>query len=208
MNALQPNPSGGGGSLIRTVVDLALDYVRWSQFVPMLTVWGFTLLMVVALTVVNLQEQGADPIGTGLGWIVQLPWVGEYLRESAGKDGTVHLSDEDLKSFLMTAWAALSLVGMLLGIAWRAAMGEHAPWPLKRKIGASLLGCLLLMGAMVANLYSHRDLFNGGTGEWLLMFTGVAALVFIVSLWSLTVTHVIDRARTSMFAAARLPGRH
>jgi len=205
MNALQIQKATGSGTLVRALADLFLDYLRWTQFVPMLVTWGVVVLMVVAMTVVSLQEQGADPLGTALGWVMQLPWVGDRLAQSAGPDGTIHLSGGDFKSFLLSAWGALSLAGMLLGMVWGTVFGAGKPWSLKRKLGLALLGCILLVGGMLANLFAHREIFAGSTGSWILNFSGIALIVFIVSLWSLTVTHVIDRVRGSIAGASAGP---
>lgn len=196
MNALENQKSIGAGSVVRTLADLILDYLRWTQLIPMLMTWGFALLMLVALIVLNLQEQGTDPLGTALGWVMQLPWVGERLAESAGPDGNIHLSGGDVKSFLLEAWGVLSFVGMLLGMAWRMLFGEGKPWSLKRKLGLALLGCLLLVAGNLANFLANPEFFKGaGIGGWALNFSGIALIVFIVSLWCLTVAHVIDRIR-------------
>ena len=44
-------------SVPRLLVGLAIDYFRWTQLVPMITVWAFLLLMIGAMLLVNFQQQ-------------------------------------------------------------------------------------------------------------------------------------------------------
>lgn len=48
---------GSPPSLARVLAGLALDYLRWSQLVPMVMAWAFLLLMVGAMLLVNFQQQ-------------------------------------------------------------------------------------------------------------------------------------------------------
>ena len=61
---------------LKLLLSWMLGYMRWTQLTPMLLLWGFGLLMVLALTFVNFQEQTISAVGFVLEWLVQLPVVG------------------------------------------------------------------------------------------------------------------------------------
>ena len=90
--------------------------MRWTQLTPMLLIWGFGLLMLLALTFVNHQEQTFSALEYFLEWTMQLPVVGEHITPLlSDKSTATNMTTSDFKSFVLSAWAVLSLAFMLAG---------------------------------------------------------------------------------------------
>ena len=199
MNSVQTQQGYSAKSIVMILVDSVLNYLRWTQFIQLLAAFGIAVLVVVLITVSSFQEQTTNVINTVLNWIVQLPGVTDYLKKNVTEDNINRLSDVDMKSYLITAWAALSLVGLLLENIWYSAMQhERQPWSLRRKIHLVMLGCFLLLGATLADFFMHREMFKGGTGGWIVSFVGLAFILFIVCLWNLMVIYVFDLTRARL----------
>ncbi len=167
-----------------------LNYMRWTQLTPMLLVWGFALLMLMALTLVNFQEQSVSVLERISQWLVKFPILGDYVEAKMnGSDGELHMGTEDFRSFVLSAWFVISLVFMLGNMALSALVGPFQPWSLKRKILVMGLGIVLLMIGFLLNLFFGSETFNGGTSSWILNFSLIALLVFLVSAYCLSIAH-------------------
>ena len=146
----------------RLLLSLGLGYLRWTQLMPMLLVWGFGILMLLALTFVNFQEQTLSALEYSLEWFRQLPVVGERITLLLSDESTTtHISATDLESFIFSAWAVLSLVFMLAGLVISSLFGPFKPWTLKRKIRIAGVGAVLLLAGMAVNYYVVPENFNG-----------------------------------------------
>ncbi|GEM_PF-4063031 len=58
------------------LLSLGIDYIRWTQLAPMFLMWGFGLLILLALTFVNFQAQMVPALASFLEWLAQLPVIG------------------------------------------------------------------------------------------------------------------------------------
>lgn len=199
MNTVQSRQAFSGKWLAMILADSFLNYLRWTQFIQFLSAFGIALLMVALLTVISFQEQSTNVIKTAMSWIVELPWVGEYLKNAISEDSGTRLSGADLKSYLITAWATLSLVGFVLDSLWhRTGRVERKPWSLKRKLGLVLLGCILLLGIALADFFTHREMFKGDNGVWMVTFGWLTFFLFIVSVWNIVLIHGLDWLRAEL----------
>ena len=161
--------------------------MRWTQLTPMLLLWGFGLLMVLALTFVNFQEQTISAVEFVLEWLVQLPVVGEHITQLLpDENSNTHISKSDFKSFVLSGWAVLSLVFMLAGIVLSVLFGPFQPWALKSKLLIAGVGTVLLLAGMVANYYAAPQNFNGEASAWVFNFSLISLLVFGVSAYCLS----------------------
>jgi hypothetical protein len=175
--------------------------MRWTQLTPMLLLWGFGLMMVLALTFVNFQEQTITVLEFMLEWLVQLPVVGEYIANLLpDENSTTHISKSDLKSFVLSSWALLSLVFMLAGIVLSSLFGPFQPWTLKRKMLITGVGTVLLLAGMVANYYAAPHNFNGEASAWMLNFSLISLLVFVVSAYCLSISHFLGYLNEALMA--------
>lgn len=180
---------------LQLIGSLLIDYFRWTQLVPMITLWSFALLMVFMLFFVNHQDETLDGVGAIAEWASELPVVGPALlnwaEEKASDDDTLHFSGEDLKVGAMRAWAILSLVFMVISWLVSVLFGPFQPWPLKRKLTATGLACVVLMAGFVGVYFLSPETFNGPLSGWLLNFAGIALLIFLVSAWCLSIAHAL-----------------
>lgn len=184
-----------GTNPIKLIATLVIDYLRWTQLTPMLTVWGFGLLMLAALLFVNNQEQTFDTIFAVLEWIAGLPVIGDrftaWMESQAGNDGTISLGGSDLKAAALKAWSLISLVFMLIALSVSWIFGPFKPWSLKRKLGITALCCGALLAAFISLYFANPEEFNGPFENWLLTFGGIALILFVVSAWCLSIAHLL-----------------
>ena len=198
MNMLQTRQEYSGKRLVVILADSFLNYLRWTQLIQLLTMFGIALLVVVLLTVISFQEQSTDIMKTALSWIVQIPGVGGYLKNAITDYNANHLISLDLKSYLLTSWVVLSLVAMLLDTLWqRTVPGERRPWPLMRKIVLVLLVCVLLLGCMLVDFFTYRDMFKGDTSLWMVIFGWLTFILFVASVCNLAVIQMLQWLRVS-----------
>lgn len=180
---------------MQLVGSLVIDYFRWSQLAPMITIWFFAALMVFMLYFVNHQDETVDGIAAVAGWVTELPVVGpsiiEWMEKRATDDGVLHFGDDDFKVAAMKTWVILSLILMVIGWLARLLFGPFQPLTLKRKLGFAGLGSLVLMAGFLGVYFLNPEMFNGTSVQWTLNFAGITLLVFIVSTWCLSIAHVL-----------------
>lgn len=188
---------------IYLVASLLIDYVRWTQLTPLVTMWFFALLMLVAMFFVNNQETVLDTLVPVWLWLESLPWVAESLSRmeaSAAEEGRASLGGGDLQAIALRAWAVISLVFMLLALIADWLFGPFKPWTLRRKLSLIALACVLLMAGFVAMYFADPEGFNGPASQWILMFTGVTVLVFIINAWCLSIAHALGWVKRLIWA--------
>ena len=184
----EPHPLQILGSLI-------IDYFRWSQLTPMILMWFGMLGLLLLLFFVNNQEATWAAAGSTAEWIASLPLVGPWFVEwmdAQSKDGSI--DTVDLKSAALSAWAALSLVFMLIGWIAGFYFGPFKPWTLKLKIGLSALASLLVAVAFVGLFYVTPELSKDPFGKVLSTAVGLGVAVFLVSGWCLSIAHLLGKA--------------
>ena len=203
-----------GPNLLKLTATLAIDYLRWTQLAPLITIWAFGIAMLAAMLFVNFEEQSWDALGSLFEWIAGLPVIGgrftAWLESLAGEDETIKLSGNDLKAAVLKAWSLLSLAFLILALAVNWAFGPFKPWSLKRKLGTAGLCCLALLAGFVAVYFADPEPFNGPAGNWMLTFGGLALVLFLVNVWGLSIAHALGLARraveTKVWDAPGRPG--
>lgn len=199
---------------LKLAVTLAIDYVRWTQLSPLVTIWAFALAMLAVMLFVNNEEQGWDLVSSLTHWIAGLPLIGDSfaarMESLAGEDGSIHISGHEFKAVALKAWGFLSLVFMVLALAANRLLGPFKPWSLKRKLGTAALCCLAMTAGYAAVYFANPGLFNGPASQWMLTFGGISLVLFIVSAWCLSIAHVLGLARraveTRHWGASAKPG--
>ena len=177
---------------LKLLLSWCLGYIRWTQLTPMLLLWAFGLLMLLALTVVNYQEQTMSTLEFILEWLVRLPVVGERIVPLlSGENTETHIATNDFKSYVFSTWAILSLAFMLASIIMSLLFGPFQPWALKRKIQIASAGAVLLLAGLGANYYAAPQNFNGEAAAWMLNFSLISLLVFGVSAYCLSISHFL-----------------
>lgn len=179
---------------LKMLLSLGLDYFRWTQLTPMLFTWGFALLMLLMLVFVNFQQQVVNVLEYFAQWLMQLPLVGVHVTELlSGQEQTVNVGIDGLKSFAFKAWLALSLLFTLMAMALSAWLGPFKVISLKRKLIFAASACMLLLGGFILNYFAVPENFNGAMAGWMFQFSLIALLVFVVSAYSLSVSHALGR---------------
>ena len=187
--------------ILKLLLSLGLGYMRWTQLTPMLLIWGFGLLMLLALTFTNFQEQTFSALEYFLEWLVRLPIMGEHIAQLLFDESTTtHITTSGFKSFVLSAWAIVSLVFMLASFILSSLFGPFQPWSLKRKILIAGAGVVFLLVGMVSNYYVAPQNFNGAASAWILNFSLVSLLVFGVSAYCLAVAHFLAYLNQSLMA--------
>ena len=175
--------------------------MRWTQLTPMLLLWGFGLLMLLALTYVNFQEQTTSVLEFILEWLLRLPLVGEHIAPLlSGENTETHIDARDFESFVLSSWAMLSLVFMLASIILSLLFGPFRPWTLKRKLQIATGGSMLLLAGMIANYYAAPQNYNGEASAWMLNFSLISLLVFMVSAYCLSIAHFLGSLNDALMS--------
>jgi len=174
---------------------LVLDYARWSQLAPMITVWLVAVLMVFLMFFVEHQDETVDGVATVVTWVTELPVVGlpilEWMENRADEEGALHFGGDDLKVAAMKIWALGSLVLMVIGWLARLLFGPLKPWTLKRKLGFAALACLSLLAGFLSVFFLSPGLFAGTKVQSILYLAGISLFVFLVSTWCLSIAHAL-----------------
>lgn len=207
MTAAQ-DPSRLAADAVGTAVYAGLAYLRWSQMVPLLVAWAVAVITLLAALFIGFQEEG---VGI-LVWLNELAgrvpglreWLGSSLKESGAitESGGLRLTDEQIIPAVTRGWAILAAVLLVFEWLWRTMTGrESAPLrPLRRKLllllvasgGAVALVCFGFAAAGAGSAFSPTDALLAG---------GIAgALLFMVSAYSLVVTHAIAKLQQHLDA--------
>lgn len=193
-------------NLLKPIVTLVIDYVRWTQLAPLVTVWAFALAMLAAMLVANYEDQTWDTLGAVFQWIAGLPLIGErfiaWMESLAGDDGSINLGGDDLKAAALKAWGLLSLAFLALSLIVNWLFGPFKPWSLKRKLGIAALCCLVLLAGFIAVYFGDPSRFNGPAGNWMLTFSGIVLILFVVNAWCLSVAYLLGMVRRGVEASS------
>lgn len=194
-----------------TLVQAGLGYLRWSQMLPMLVAWAFVVLGMLGALLVGFQEQG---IALSI-WLHEqagrIPgmreWLGQWLEHSGAvsETGGLRVTDEQLTPLVIRAWAVLSavlLVGEWLWRLVRPADPETRP-RLRWKLGVALFAAALAVGVMAIGLAAAGAGKDIGPSDAIGSALVAILLLFGVSAYSLTVSHVLAWMQRWLDAPAR-----
>lgn len=180
--------------LPRQLAGLALDYLRWTQMLPMIAAWTLFGLMIAALLLTNFQDAAMPLTGRVLLLVERLfgPLDGNEFGQSDDA-GALHFTEEDILPFVYRTWALLALAGWLLGMIWRARFGARPPVPLRRKLIRAAIAASVGVGLCLLSWGFGSETFHGGAIGWLALFFGAGLAVWLVSAYALSVSALIDR---------------
>ena len=186
---------------LKSMLSLGLGYLRWTQLTPMILIWGFSLIMLLALTFVHHQEQSVPLLQSFLEWLMRLPFVGECITVLLSAESTrADTTTGNLDSFIFSAWSVLSLAFMVAGMVISTLFGPFQPWRLKRKILLAGAGAVLLLAGLVGIYYMTPEKFNGGALAWMLNFSLISLLAFGISAYCLSVSHFLGYLNSVLMA--------
>lgn len=207
--ARSSRPVPGHVHLVRALASLALDYLRWTQLVPMLFAWTFLLLMVAALLLTNFQDASFSLVERGIGVYervvgpLDLGPPGETATEIDAGDRAppaTTFTEEDILPVVLRAWALLALVGWLFGVLRSMLFGPRRPARLWPKLRIALYVAAGCSGSMWIAYALGTSAFHGSIASWALVFIGIPLGVWLVSVWSLAFGHLVGRLQRLLHA--------
>lgn len=182
--------------IAKTLVNLFLDYVRWTQLVPMVFGWIFAVVMILALLLIGLQGEinslleKAEPYAVQFfGDAPEAPIDGEISAESS----SVQITEDGIVTWIYRIWGVLAFIGLLINIIRTKLFGPKPQKGLRRKIAIAGIGAisyviLLFLGYMLIGDFSGNTLI-----ELTVPFILLPFLLFIISVWGLSVSHIINK---------------
>jgi len=190
-------------SLARVLVSVALDYLRWTQLIPMITAWGFLLIMVAAMLLVNFQQQSFDLIDSSVRLYERILGPVEPVEQpqASAEPQPVTWTEDDFKPLMIRIWGLLAAAGWLLGMVSRLLFGQRPRASLGRKLVRAGLAGLVCSALFLFAYFFGSESFEGPFWQWLLLFFGFPLIVWCVSAWSLTIGWAIGRVQDRLVDA-------
>ena len=181
---------------IQLLLLLVIDYLRWTQFTPMILMWAMVLGMFFILFFVSHDDAAWSMVGALTESIASLPWIGpKFLAfmESQAEDGAISpdLGAIDYKSAVLWVWSGISLMFMAIGWVVGLLFGPFKPWTLKRKLGTAALACTVVVAVMMVLYFLDPETWNDGPFRVALSASGMALVMFIVNAWCLSISHAL-----------------
>jgi len=191
---------------LQLIASALIDYFRWTQLTPMILMWFGLIGMLLALFFVTNQEVGVSMTESVLEWVASLPWIGPRFvqwMEAQQTGGT--LDTKSMKSTVLTAWALISVVFMLINWVASILFGPFKPWTLKIKLGLAALVSVLFAGVFSGLFYLSQEILNDPMSKVILVSMGLGIATFVVSAWCLSVAHLLDKLR-DLISQGKSPG--
>jgi hypothetical protein len=165
----------------------ALDYVRWTQLVPMFVAWSMLGLGLWLTAATFLQESNPD-MGRAVTGALGL------LLESTGlsEDGKVSVRGGvgELAEWLGPLWMVLALVGMVVARITPQRVKRLGPKTLAAKLLWAVSAVTIATSALCFAVFLTG--YEGETLSFVLVFGLFAVAACGASIYSLTVSHVIQ----------------
>jgi hypothetical protein len=178
----------------RSVTGLILGYIRWTQLLPMILAWTFLLLVLGVMFLSVFMNEVPSLMEASLNWLVQAGWLQKPAHEALlAEPQALRFDHHDIREFVIRAWTGLAGVLLVLSMIIRKLFGPTEPLPYWVKIAiVMLLAVIVFLGAL--GIYQHKpELFQGAFGSWLAIFVGGPMVVLLISVCSLTVSHMLYR---------------
>jgi hypothetical protein len=181
--------------IVKLLAKLGLDYVRWTQFVPMILGWAFALLMTLGILLVVFQggidtllERTEPAVERILG-----PAPGTGTNGISSGDGPgLQFTEDDIVPWVLRVWGWLAFAGWIVSILRTMLFGPRTPWSLRRKIKIAGAGAGSLAGIILTAYLLIGDLSGNTLPQLMVPFILLPAGLWIVSIWSLSVSRFID----------------
>ncbi len=194
------------GDIVKTIAVMALDYLRWTQFVPMMVAWAFLLLTLMLMAFANFQQEGfviADAL-------VRLWERYEWLPRLDGavddtETGGLSLNHDGFVALILSLWWQLSLVLFLLSLIKRVIFGAAPAVRFTRKLLYLLIPTAITWLCFVLIYTFGSETFHGSLLQWLVMFTLGCAIVFVISIYSLGVSSLITLVQDGLEGPTKSP---
>ena len=222
MNQQWPRNSAGASEtpeLLRILLGLGLDYLRWVSLTPMVVVWAFYLFMVVFMVYVNFEDSVWDGLERGYEtyseWFGPIAWIEEqdaaYERELAGREEDLDAEEAtaqepvefglaDVMPWIMKAWAVIALAAWLLSLLRSLVFGPRPPRTLAQKMRIMVIAVLIGWALLFVAYFFGNTTYQGSFFGWFALFTGSALIVTVVSAITLMVGGIFELLRGKLDA--------
>ncbi|MEE4281730.1 MAG: hypothetical protein V2I41_07295 [Pseudomonadales bacterium] len=196
------------GEIVKTLAVMALDYLRCTQFVPMMVAWAFLWLTLMLMALANFQQEGFV-IAEAL---VRLWERHEWLPRLDGavndtESGGLSLNHDGFVALIVSLWWQLSTVLFLLSLIKRVLLGSAPVLRFTRKVLYLMIPAAITWLCFVLIYAFGRETFHGSLLQWLLMFTLGCAIAFVISLYSLGVSALITLVQDGLEGSRKRPPR-
>ena len=201
--SIQPHRRRDPWEIPKLLAAVAIDYLRWTQLMPMVFAWFIAVGVVSLFVVLAFQADISNYIERNEARIEQVVerWWGPVKtqdEEGAQANGS-KINTDAIKSFIYKAWAVLAFVAYILALLRNAVFGKPKPIGLKRKlvivgVAAMISGVLAFMLALVMGLANDQSILALIVG--LLLY---AIVLWLVSAYSLSVNHLLLKLRDLLF---------
>ena len=181
--------------IAKVIAHFTLDYVRWTQLVPMVIGWAFAIIMVLALLLVAFQGE-IDSMLTRAEPAIER-WFGAPAEvneaQHGDESGTIEITDDNIMPWIYRIWGGFAFIGWIFSMIRTKLFGPKPPKKLRKKIfhaGIASLGfvALLTFGTMVLGGTTGNTSF-----ELMVPFVLLPILLFVVSVWGLSISHIITK---------------
>lgn len=188
-----------------------LGYLRWTQFIPMVTGWFGVAFLLGALFfgrfAVGFEELAPETQANF--WSSPIVKNGiEHAAQSVEFINARYRSADDefdLRSFIWEAWSLLALVGFLLSLLLGALNIHFRPRSLGQKI--RIVGIVSVTLAVISSLVflSFGELLTSSIISVVFWGFYVVAIPFLLTCWGLWVSNLISAAEVMLGLRDSLP---
>lgn len=182
-----------GRQLLRFGFELGIDYLRWTQLVPMLIAWTILLISLAAILLLNFQGIAESILFTLMGLLERFDLLEKLPAED--QEFSISLDEGDLKGFVTKAWIVLAAIGYVLGKLLTLITGPRPMMPLRRQLLiAAMAAGITSLGFFIAYFYGSEE-FTDNPAGWYALFIAGPFIVWVVSAYSLGVGHMLQRVK-------------
>jgi hypothetical protein len=180
-----------------TLFNLVRGFVGWIVLSPMIYSWGLLIFVLFVITFINFQDETIDLVSFAWEAVANLVEKYPYLERLsiaeplAKENGGIDLGGEDFETYIFKIYTILTIPLALLGSLIDLIRGSTRPHPIHNKL--KFLGAATLLAIMVffTNFIFGSQTYHGSTIVWGLIFIMGPGIVFVISLSSLYLSHIV-----------------
>jgi len=196
--SLDRNTAANNNQLIKEVLfNLIRGFVGWFVLSPMIFSWGLLIFVLFVITFINFQDETIDLVSFFWESVANLVEKYPYLdhlavaEPSSNKEGGIDLGGEDFKNYIFRIYAILAIPLALLGSLIDLIRGSTRPHPIHNKLKYLGAATLLAIVVFFVNFIFGSQAYHGSVIVWGLIFIMGPGIVFVVSLCSLYLSHIV-----------------
>jgi len=187
-----------GGELIRLLLGFGVDYLRWAILVPAVFAWVFLFAFVLIMVGISFQYEINELLVRGEAWAEARFDLEAFAdRAQVIVDDLIAQGWDGVKTWVFRIWAGTALLAYLLGLMRGALLGPWQPLSLRRKlflVAIPALGCGLVVLISMFWMMLAGAAANGALQMGLAAIL-VPGLVWMLSAWSLSLSHLLNKVR-------------